>query len=117
MAYVDVTQRPGESVFDARRRRRQELARGWKFACECFKCATDALVPIEGSDTKEGTDSDLGVPLEKAKLEEAVARVEARLAQTAVSEPAASPAPESSPYNADDGPAPEPTQQPSAQLS
>ena len=84
MAYVDVTQRPGESAIEARRRRRQELARGWKFACECSKCAADALAQTESAENKD--DDDLGVPLEAAKLEAAVARVEAQLVQS-VSEP------------------------------
>jgi len=87
MSYVDVTQRPDESTIDARRRRRQELARGWKFACECSKCAADVLVKTENpgaESTKKDDDNDLGVPLEKAKLEEAVARVEAQLAQATV---------------------------------
>ncbi|KAJ3930625.1 MAG: hypothetical protein NXY57DRAFT_1011257 [Lentinula lateritia] len=38
VAYVDVTQHEGESVVDCRRRRRMELARGWKFACPCERC-------------------------------------------------------------------------------
>ena len=103
MAYVDVTQCPGESVIDARRRRRQELARGWKFACECSKCAADALVQTEGPDGEStgNNDTDLGVPLEAAKLEEAVARVEAQLAQATVSEPPVALAPEPAPANAD----------------
>lgn len=103
MAYVDVTQHPGELIIDARRRRRQELARGWKFACDCSKCAADALIQTEDPD------NDLGVPLEKAKLEEAVARAEAQLAQIAVSEPAVPPASESTPYNADDEHVPQQT--------
>ena len=100
MAYVDVTPRSGESVAEARRRRRQELARGWKFACECSKCAADALVKTEDPAAEVAGDvdgNDLGVPLEAAKLEEAVARVEAQLAQTAVSEPPAVPVPEPTP--------------------
>ena len=116
MAYVDVAQRPGESVTEARRRRRQELARGWKFACECSKCAADALVQTEHSGTESvGADdgNDLGVPLEAAKLEEAVARVEAQLAQAAVSEPPVTPTPEPAPAPADDKLAPEPIQEPS----
>lgn len=115
MAYVDVTQRPGESTIDARRRRRQDLARGWKFACECSKCALDALVQTESHDTqstRENDDNDFGVPLEKAKLEEAVAKVEAQLTQTTFSEPAVPLAPGSTPYNTDDGSIPEGTQQP-----
>jgi len=121
MAYVDVAQRPDESVAEARRRRRQELARGWKFACECSKCAADALVrtedpAAEGAEDVDG--NDLGVPLEAAKLEEAVARVEAQLAQVSVSEPPAAPAPEPTPapFDADAGDdgVPEPTQEPAA---
>jgi import receptor subunit TOM20 len=97
MAYVDVARGPDESAVDARRRRRQELARGWKFACECSKCAAD-LVTTETSGAesagKDG-DNDLGgVPLEEARVEEAVARVEAQLAQVAVSEPPVAPAQE-----------------------
>jgi len=121
MAYVDVTQRPGESVTDARRRRRQELARGWKFACECSKCAADALVQTEGPDGESAgnmNDTDLGVPLEAAKLEEAVARVEAQLAQTTVSEPPADPVLEYIPVptdaDVDDENVPERTQEPTA---
>ncbi|PFH49247.1 hypothetical protein AMATHDRAFT_48863 [Amanita thiersii Skay4041] len=38
IAYVDVAQRDGESALDCRRRRRAELARGWRFACPCAKC-------------------------------------------------------------------------------
>lgn len=115
MAYVDVSQRPDESVIDARRRRRQELARGWKFACECPKCAAD-LIQAENPDAKsseKADDSDLGVPLEQAKLEETVARVEAQLAQVTVSEPPA-PASEPTPYIADDDHATESTQESTA---
>ena len=123
MAYVDVSQRPGESVAETRRRRRQELARGWKFACECSKCAADALVrdedpAAEGAGDVDG--NDLGVPLEAAKLEEAVARVEAQLAQAAVSEPPVAPAPEPTPPPADAvidhdaDPVPEDTEEPAS---
>ena len=111
MAYVDVTQRSGESVVESRRRRRQELARGWKFACECSKCAADALVQAESAEEDNG--NDLGVPLEAAKLEEAVARVEAQLAQAAVTEPPTAPTPEPTPTDVDaDGSVP--TQEPTA---
>lgn len=123
MAYVDVTQHAGESTDEARRRRRQELARGWKFACECSKCAADASVQTgypgaEGTTGNKG-DNDLGVPLEAAKLEAAVARVEAQLAQTAVPEPPLDSAPEPTPgpsVSDDDGELVpnEPTQEPTA---
>ena len=42
VAFVDVTQHPGESVVECRRRRRFELARGWRFACTCERCAEEA---------------------------------------------------------------------------
>ncbi|KAJ7462173.1 hypothetical protein FB451DRAFT_1341170 [Mycena latifolia] len=42
IAYVDVAQHPGESAADCRLRRRKELARGWKFACQCSRCAKEA---------------------------------------------------------------------------
>lgn len=118
MAYVDVTQHHDESVAEARRRRRQELARGWKFACECSKCAADALVQTENpsaESTGGKSDSDLGVPLEEAKLEAAVARVEAQFAQAAVPEPPVAPAPKPTPsVDADEEHVPEPTQEPTA---
>ncbi|KAF8914306.1 hypothetical protein CPB84DRAFT_79701 [Gymnopilus junonius] len=42
VAFVDVTQHPGESVVECRRRRRFELARGWRFSCGCERCAEEA---------------------------------------------------------------------------
>ncbi|KAF7294333.1 SET domain-containing protein [Mycena chlorophos] len=42
IAYVEVGQRPDESEKDCRLRRRKELARGWKFACQCPRCAAEA---------------------------------------------------------------------------
>jgi len=42
IAYVDVSQRPGESVVECRQRRRKELARGWKFPCQCSRCLKEA---------------------------------------------------------------------------
>lgn len=49
MSYVDVTQRPGESADEARQRRRQELARGWKFACACERCLADPSITEGGN--------------------------------------------------------------------
>ncbi|KAJ4465203.1 hypothetical protein C8J55DRAFT_529205 [Lentinula edodes] len=68
VAYVDVTQHEGESVVDCRRRRRMELARGWKFACLCERCE------------REG--KELGVSSEdkikdQSKVEKSMARFEA----------------------------------------
>lgn len=42
ISFVDVTKRPGESVAECRRRRRYELARGWRFACTCERCKQEA---------------------------------------------------------------------------
>ncbi|KAJ7437081.1 hypothetical protein B0H11DRAFT_632966 [Mycena galericulata] len=38
IAYMDVAQRAGESAAACRLRRRKELARGWRFACQCSRC-------------------------------------------------------------------------------
>ncbi|KAJ7464960.1 hypothetical protein B0H11DRAFT_2308694 [Mycena galericulata] len=37
IAYMDVAQRAGESAAACRSRRRKELARGWRFACQCSR--------------------------------------------------------------------------------
>ncbi|KAF8214060.1 hypothetical protein K438DRAFT_1915212 [Mycena galopus ATCC 62051] len=42
IAYVDVSQRAGESTAECRLRRRKELARGWKFPCACSRCVQEA---------------------------------------------------------------------------
>lgn len=62
VAYVDVTQRPDETVLGCRRRRRYELARGWKFACICERCKEEANEMSEEdkaaearSDVKDGS--------------------------------------------------------------
>ncbi|KIK67618.1 hypothetical protein GYMLUDRAFT_215760 [Collybiopsis luxurians FD-317 M1] len=67
VAYVDVIQHEGESVADCRRRRRMELARGWKFACPCERCE------------KEGKDFGLVVENSKdeSKVEKSMERFEA----------------------------------------
>ncbi|KZT72532.1 MAS20-domain-containing protein [Daedalea quercina L-15889] len=67
MSYVDVSQHPDESPEDARRRRRQELARGWKFRCECERCLSEAT---------DGDESDVGVEKDESKVEDVVRRVE-----------------------------------------
>lgn len=47
MSYVRSTPTEGESTQDNRRTRRQELARGWRFVCECSKCAEEAEVSAQ----------------------------------------------------------------------
>ncbi|KAF8204688.1 MAS20-domain-containing protein [Pholiota molesta] len=41
IAFVDVTQHADESVIECRRRRRIELARGWRFSCGCERCVEE----------------------------------------------------------------------------
>ncbi|KAF9567404.1 MAS20-domain-containing protein [Agrocybe pediades] len=42
VAFVDVAQHPDETVIECRRRRRFELARGWRFSCNCERCVEEA---------------------------------------------------------------------------
>ncbi|TFY72894.1 hypothetical protein EVG20_g84 [Dentipellis fragilis] len=67
VAYVDVAQHEGESVAETRRRRRFELARGWRFACTCDRCAKEAEVSEV---------DDLPVKADESKLEENVQRLD-----------------------------------------
>lgn len=67
MAYVDVTQHEGESAEEARRRRRYELARGWRFKCECSKCTEE---------TVQNEETDIGISGDESRVEEVVERVE-----------------------------------------
>ncbi|KAI1786676.1 MAS20-domain-containing protein [Ganoderma leucocontextum] len=64
IAYVDVAQRTDETSEEARRRRRVELARGWKFKCECERCLSEVVQDLE----KE--DAELGVEKDEAKVEQ-----------------------------------------------
>lgn len=41
IAFVDIVQGPNETVVGCRRRRRVELARGWRFACGCERCTEE----------------------------------------------------------------------------
>ncbi|CAE6388074.1 unnamed protein product [Rhizoctonia solani] len=79
MAYVDVNQGPAETRLEARRRRRQELARGWRFACECPRCLKEVDEGILKEDKKPEEDDAVKEDLElgaEAKLEDAVRRYE-----------------------------------------
>lgn len=82
MAFVDVQQGPEETRLEARRRRRQELARGWRFACECERCLKEVEEGILKEDEKQGEvtkpeeeDHELEIGA-GAKLEDAVRRFE-----------------------------------------
>lgn len=69
VSYVDSTVHDGETIEEAARRRRQELARGWKFKCECSRC----LIEVASNQEKE---ADLGVENDESKLEKTVERLE-----------------------------------------
>ncbi|KAF7324612.1 SET domain-containing protein [Mycena kentingensis (nom. inval.)] len=52
IAYVDVKQREGEGETDCRMRRRKELARGWRFACQCERCLEEVTRSLDVEDGK-----------------------------------------------------------------
>lgn len=56
VAFVDVAQREGETPVDCRRRRRMELARGWRFACSCARCEEEAppAAPVPSASASAG---------------------------------------------------------------
>lgn len=45
VSYVDTSVHDDEDVVQARYRRRKELARGWRFACQCDRCIREAPSP------------------------------------------------------------------------
>ncbi|KAI0068687.1 hypothetical protein BV25DRAFT_25399 [Artomyces pyxidatus] len=73
VAFVDVAQHEGESIVDARRRRRIELARGWRFACPCERCAKED--PGHGEEVQK----------DESKVEEPVRRFDEGVAQAQAS--------------------------------
>lgn len=75
IAYVDVTQHADENVLEARKRRRFELARGWRFACPCERCVEEAAHIEEGAQGAE----DVPVEMDESKEEEVVTRVEGQV--------------------------------------
>ncbi|TCD70436.1 hypothetical protein EIP91_003517 [Steccherinum ochraceum] len=74
VSYVDTAQHPDESADDARRRRRQELARGWRFKCECARCLEELQTADVAAELAE-----FGVERDESKVE----RTAERLAQGA----------------------------------
>jgi hypothetical protein len=107
ISYVDVTSSPGEALADARKRRRWDLARGWRFACTCARCAAEGAeqastasedVPTQKDESKEedvvtrvegqvaAENSLAAVQVDAADLEEALAKAEIAVAEVAVVE-------------------------------
>ncbi|KAG1815725.1 uncharacterized protein BJ212DRAFT_1272840 [Suillus subaureus] len=72
VAYVDVSQHSGETLEVARRRRRMELARGWRFACSCRRCAEEGL---EG-EIEEGLEGEIEEGGDESRVEDIVTRAE-----------------------------------------
>lgn len=71
VSYVDTKKRSKDkNLFDARKHRRMELARGWGFACDCSRC-TEELTTLH-IDTEGHNDPTL--PTQEVKLEPAVER-------------------------------------------
>ncbi|EGN92041.1 hypothetical protein SERLA73DRAFT_117876 [Serpula lacrymans var. lacrymans S7.3] len=68
VSYIDVAQHEDETTVDARRRRRMELARGWRFACPCTRCAEEAA--------ESGQTSEESAPRDESKVEPTVSRAE-----------------------------------------
>ena len=58
VAFVDVHRHPNETVLDCRRRRRAELARGWRFACGCERCTEESksMTLLEDSNEEQQRD-------------------------------------------------------------
>lgn len=72
VSYVDVTQHEGETAVEARRRRRYDLARGWRFKCECARCLEEA----EAATEVEKEEEKLNLLKDESKIEAVVERVE-----------------------------------------
>jgi import receptor subunit TOM20 len=69
VAYVDVSQHADESPVEARRRRRAELARGWRFACVCSRCTSEMAGDPDATD-------EVSSHKDESKVEAVVTRVE-----------------------------------------
>jgi len=71
IAFVDVAKHPDESIAECRRRRRYELARGWRFACTCERCKNEA----EGMSLEEKGGVDIEEEMDESKLEETAKKI------------------------------------------
>ncbi|KAF8634791.1 hypothetical protein AX15_000707 [Amanita polypyramis BW_CC] len=56
VAFVNVTQHEDETPVECRRRRRIEVARGWRFACSCARCEEEAKLLTSEPGSSQGTD-------------------------------------------------------------
>jgi import receptor subunit TOM20 len=78
VSYVDASVRGDEDVVQARYRRRKELARGWRFACQCDRCTKEAPPPSAAEDLqlKDGS-----------KVEPIVSQIDQEVAAQGTSQP------------------------------
>jgi len=60
IAFVDVTQHESETALECRRRRRIEIARGWRFACSCSRCEEELPASGPGATDSVGSGSGMG---------------------------------------------------------
>ncbi|KAK2465945.1 hypothetical protein APHAL10511_001586 [Amanita phalloides] len=74
IAFVDITQHEGESAIECRRRRRIELARGWRFACSCSRCEEE--LPPSGSVSGTGSGAGSVGAVEELAVEKKAENVE-----------------------------------------
>jgi import receptor subunit TOM20 len=77
IAFVDVTQHLEETAGEARRRRRWELARGWRFACTCDKCMSENIPAAAEGETEEA-------PVEEADQAEPELKDESKVEEIAL---------------------------------
>ena len=70
VAYVDTTAQPDESIVDARRRRRMELARGWRFPCTCKRCHAEAPTEAEKHEEAIKDESKVAPAVERKEEED-----------------------------------------------
>jgi import receptor subunit TOM20 len=71
VAYVDVSQGANESPEEARKRRREELNRGWRFTCSCSRCTLEEVGKSEGADNDDSSSQ-----RDESKVEDVVTRIE-----------------------------------------
>lgn len=65
-----------ESVGECRKRRRKELAKGWRFACFCERCDVEAQVQAEPQAESEAEGLGLAQRMDESKVEKAMQRFE-----------------------------------------
>jgi len=74
VSYIDTSVREDEDVVQARYRRRKELARGWRFACQCDRCVREAPPSSAGEKELEIKDESKVEPIVSQIDQEAAAQ-------------------------------------------